>query len=204
MNSKWYSCTFFLILFILFGAFQEKGSTPNQEIVLEFVNTNINKQEIKNTISDVKEKLLKVGVENILIIETKERKLKISYFCTLNVDKVKQALEKEDLLSYNNQKENKDNKSSSNKYKIDIHQLNNGTYISSLDDTFIFEIKYNSDRFSTKNLTASLKNLEINGVNKLHKTAFRISRNDPFTKDHTSYKEPEVRAGPNSHFTKNN
>jgi hypothetical protein len=66
MNAKWYISTLFLIL-IYFGEFHEQVSIPNQEIVLEFVDAKINQKNIKNTITDVKEKLLKIGVSNIKI-----------------------------------------------------------------------------------------------------------------------------------------
>ena len=197
MNSKWYASTLFLLLFILFGAFQEKGTTPNQEIVLEFVDTQINKKNIENTISDIKEKLLDVGVENIVIQETKDGTLTISYFSTFNVQKVKEALAKQHLFALHKKQDKNQNNNSSSKYNIDIHELTNETNISSLEDKFIFEIKYSSDRFTTNNTLASLRNLEVNKANQLYKTAYKTNKNNLFFKDHTSHKEPEVRAGPN-------
>ena len=76
MNAKWYISTLFLI-FSLFGAFQERVSIPNQEIVLEFVDTKINRQNIENTIANVRKKLRNIGASNITLRETKNGTLKI-------------------------------------------------------------------------------------------------------------------------------
>ena len=79
MKIKLYFGALFLML-IYFGTFQEQVSRTNQEIVLEFVDTKINKQEISSTITNIKERLLKVGVSNIKIQETQKGTLKISYY----------------------------------------------------------------------------------------------------------------------------
>ena len=50
MKTKWYFGALFL-LFISFGVFQEQVSIPNQEIILEFVDTNINKKNIEVTVA---------------------------------------------------------------------------------------------------------------------------------------------------------
>lgn len=199
MNSKWYASTLFLILFILLGAFKEKNVIPNQEIILEFVDTKTNKKDIKNIISDVKESLLKIGVEHIVIHETKNKKLKISYFSSLNVKKVKEVLLKENQLTSNKKQNNRKNKNTSSNYNIDINEIINDVDISNLEDKFVFEIKYNSDRFTTNNSIVSLKNIELNKANQLFKTAYKTNKKNPFSKDRTSYKEPEVRAGPNNY-----
>lgn len=198
MNSKWYASTLFLILFIFLGAFKEKNAVPNQEIILEFVDTKTNKKEIKNTISDVTESLLKIGVEHIVIHETRDKKLKISYFSSLNVKKVKEALVKENQLTLNKKQNNKENNKPSSNYNIDINEIAYDVDISNLEDKFVFEIKYSSDRFTTNNSIVSLRNIELNKANQLFKIAYKTNKKDPFSKDRTSCKEPEVRAGPNN------
>lgn len=195
MNSKWYISTLFLII-AYFGVFHEQVSVPNQEIVLEFVDTQINKTDVKSTIADVKERLLKVGVSNIKIQETKNGALKISYYSLVDIDNIKDVLFEENKLVSNKSSKNKEEKNTSSNYSIDIYELTNETDSLNLNDKFVFEIKNSSDRFTSNNTYASLKNLEDYKANQLYKTAFKISKKDPFSKDHTSYKEPEVRAGP--------
>ena len=195
MQAKWYISTFFL-LFIYFGAFQEQVSIPNQEIVLEFVDAKINKKDIENTIAAVQEKLINVGVKNIVITTNKKGTLKISYYSTLHVDNIKEELAKQNKLVLNQNSEDKEKNKDSSNYNIDVHVLTDQTDISNLDDQFIFEIKYNSDRFTNVNYLALAKNLDQYKTDKLYKTAYKANKNSPFTKDRTSYKEPEVRAGP--------
>ncbi|MBL4605789.1 MAG: hypothetical protein JKY02_09080 [Flavobacteriaceae bacterium] len=195
MNARWYISTLFLI-FIYFGAFHEQIPIPNQEIVLEFVDTQIDQKDIKNTITDVRKKLLKIGVSNIKIQETKSSTLKISYYSVTHIDNIKEALLKENQLVLNQNSENKENNNTSLDYKIDVYELTNETDISNQDDKFVFEIKYNSDRHATNYNYTFVKNLKTSKANQLFKTAYKVYKNNPFTKDYTSYKEPEVRAGP--------
>ena len=199
MNVKWYISTLALIL-IYFGASQEQVSLPNQEIVLEFIDTKVNKKDVKNTIADVKEKLLKVGVSNIKIKETKNGTLKISYYSVVHINNIKEALAKENQLFLNKNSDNKENNTTSSDYNIAaIYDLTNEVDISNHNDKFVFEIKYNSDRFTTNYNAAFLRILKVHKANQLYKTAYKANKNDPFTKDYTSHKEPEVRAGPNKY-----
>ncbi|MFT6699728.1 MAG: hypothetical protein ACJAVD_001229 [Porticoccaceae bacterium] len=198
MNAKWYISTLFLI-FSLFGAFQEQVSIPNQEIVLEFVDAKINKQNIENTIADVREKLLNVGVSNITIKETKNGTLKISYFSVVEVNNIKEAIIKGNRFVLNRNSENKDKNNTSYNYNIDIYELTDETDISNLDYKFLFEIKHHTDRFTSDNYFAFVKKIEQYKTNQLFKIAYKVNKNSPFTKDKTSYKEPEVRAGPKNY-----
>tara|TARA_B110000240_G_C13509581_1_gene458410 strand:+ start:1841 stop:2437 length:597 start_codon:yes stop_codon:yes gene_type:complete len=193
MNAKWYISTLFLIL-IYFGEFHEQVSIPNQEIVLEFVDAKINQKNIKNTITDVKEKLLKIGVSNIKIQETKSGTLKISYYSIVQIDTIKKALAKEHQLVLN--KQSKNNKNTSSDYHIDIYQLTNESDISNSDTKFLFEIKQISNRYATTYNAAFTRSLTTHQTNQLFKTAYKANKKNPFTKDRTSHEEPEVRAGP--------
>lgn len=195
MQAKWYVSTLFL-LFIYFGAFQEQVSIPNQEIVLEFVDAKIDQKDIEITIAEVREKLLEVGIENIIINNSKNGTLKISYYSIVHIDNIKEALAEENSLVLNKDSDNREKNENSSNYNIDIYEITNETDISNSDYKFVFEIKYNSDRFSTVDYLALAKNIDQYKTDQLFKVAYKINKNSPFTKDRTSYKEPEVRAGP--------
>ncbi|TXD53299.1 MULTISPECIES: hypothetical protein [unclassified Polaribacter] len=199
MNVKWYISSLFLIL-IYFGGFYEHVSIPNQEIVLEFVDAKINQKNIKNTITDVQEKLLKIGVSNIKIQKTENGTLKISYYSDVPVHKIKDALSKEHQLVLNKQSKNNQQNHSYSDYNINIYQLTNEVDISNLDDQFIFEIKPSTDRSTSNYKYALVRNFKIHKANQLFKTAFNAAKKSPFTKDRTSNKEPEVRAGPHVYY----
>lgn len=199
MQAKWYFGTFFLI-FIYFGAFQDQVSMPNQEIALKFVDSKINEKDIENTIADVKEKLLKVGVANIIINKTKNGTLKISYYSAITIDNIKEKLVSDTKLTLNKDSKNNQKDKTSSNYNIDIYELTDQTDISNLDDKFVFEIKYNSERFTTLDYFALAKNVESYKTDQLFRTAYKINKNHPFSKNKTSYKEPEVRAGPKNYI----
>jgi hypothetical protein len=200
MKAKWYFGTLFL-LFISFGAFQEQVSIPNQEIVLEFVDAKINKKNIENTIAEVKEKLLNVGVTNINIRKTQNGTLKISYYSVFDINNIKVELAKQHKLILNKNSDHKEKNENSSDYSIDIHELKNETDISNSDYKFVFDVKYNSDRYTNYNYYAFIKKTEQHKADQLFKTTYRVNKNSPFTKDKTSHTEPEVRAGPKSYFS---
>ena len=197
MRTKWYICTLFL-LFICFGAFHEEVTLPNQEIVLEFVDVKIHQKDIESTIADVKEKLLKIGVSNIKINETDSGTLKISYYSTFHIDKIKKKLAKKHTLVLNEDPNHKEKDENSYKYHIDIHEITNKSDISNSDFHFVVELKYNSDKITNYNSFAFLKKADQNKENQLFKTTYKVHKTNPFIKDRTSYNEPEVRAGPRS------
>lgn len=198
MKAKWYISTLFL-LFIYFGTFHEQVTIPNQEIVLEFTDAKVNQRDVKNTIADVREKLLEIGVSNIKIQETKGSTLKISYYSAIHIDNIKEALLEENQLALNQEPEDKEeDNNTSLDYKIDVYELTDKTDISKHNDQFVFDNKYNSDRSTINHnygFAKSSKNLK---ANQLFKIAYNAYKNNPFIKDYTSHKEPEVRAGPYS------
>ena len=200
MNVKLYFGTLFL-LFISFGLFQEQVSMPNQEIILEFVDTDINSQNIEDTVAEVKEKLLKIGVSNININKTQNGTLKISYYSVFHIDNIKEELTKQHKLVLNQKSDQKEKGTNFSKYSFDIHELTNETDISNSDYKFVFEAKYNSDRFTTYNYFAFVKKTEEHKANQLFKTTYKVNKNNPFAKERTSHKEPEVRAGPKYYFS---
>ncbi|QNM84366.1 hypothetical protein H9W90_09110 [Polaribacter pectinis] len=199
MKIKLYFGALFLML-IYFGTFQEQVSRTNQEIVLEFVDTKINKQEISSTITNIKERLLKVGVSNIKIQETQKGTLKISYYSFVHTSDIKEALVFDNQLALNKNSEKKGDKNDTSTYNIDVYEITNQTNISDQNDEYIFEIKVNSDRFTTNYNYVSTRNIDAHKVNQLYTTAYNTYKNHPFTKDYSSHQEPEVRAGPHKNF----
>ncbi len=197
MKAKWYACLLILV-FSFFGAIQEQVSIPNQEILLEFVDLKIEKQDIESTIYTVKEKLLNAGVTNINIQETSNGALKISYYSILNVANIKEVLSNNKPLVLNNLplKKNKPSHKNTSNYNIDIYELDTDSDISNFDGNSIIDIKSSTERFTTTNTYAFLRLLEIEKSNKLFKTAYKATKNLVFVRNNSSYKEPEVRAGP--------
>jgi len=196
MNIKWCVSTFFLIACITFGALQKQVVVPNQEIVLEFVDTKINKDDVENTIADIEKKLLRIGVSNILIQENKNGTLKIAYYSTLDVKNIKEVItSKSQNLSTKNKKNNK-KENTSYTYNIAVYELAKNTDFSNSNKKTVLNTKYNSNRFTTNNTYAFFSQNSIEKVNFRFTIAYKASKKNPFAKDKSSYREPEVRAGP--------
>lgn len=202
MSLKWYVNTLFLIVCISFGALQEQDFVvPNQEIVLEFVDAKISKNTIENTIADVKEKLQSVGISNISIENNKNGTLKISYYSTVGIENIKEVLsnENQNLLSTNSDHREK-NKSSFD-YNIDVYELAKDNDVSNSKEKSFLNTKYSSNRFTTNSTNAFLVLNLLENANFVYKTSYRVSKSNPFTKDNSSCKEPEVRAGPTNYHS---
>lgn len=193
MNVKWYVSTLFLIVCISFGALQEQVLVPNQEIVLEFVDTKINQDNVENTIAEIKEKLLRIGVSNILIQENKNGTLKIAYYSSLDIESIKKAItsKRQYLSTKNKKKEN-----TSNTYYVAVYELAKNADFSNSNKKTALNTKYNSNRFTTNNTYAFLSQTCIEKVNFRFTIAYQANNRNPFAKDKSSHREPEVRAGP--------
>lgn len=204
MKTKWYVFTL-LVVFIFLGAFQENTTVPNQEIVIEFVDLKIDKKDIDDTISFVKQKLQNAGAKNIEVKEAKNGILKISYYSLENIDYIKETLSKDNSLAFNSltndKEENHPLSDQSTNYNIDVYELDNHqTDISNFDGNSILEIKYDSQRYTNPQDYASLENALAKEANKVFKTAYKFNKSLLIFKDNTLHLKPEVRAGPDSHL----
>jgi hypothetical protein len=195
MKSRWY-IGILLLLFACIGTFQKQTTVPNQEIVLEFVDTQVDQKDIKSVIADVQQKLLDIGVSNIQVNETKGSTLKISYYSVTPIDNIKEVLLEENQLVLNQPSENEKKKDTSADYKIDFYELTDPTDLANHNNKLVFEINYNSDRFIVHTNYGFVKSFKVSKEDQLFKIAYNTYKKNPFVKDHTSHKEPEVRAGP--------
>jgi hypothetical protein len=200
MKFRWYIGVL-LLLFACIGAFQDQASVPNQEVVLEFVDEKVDENDIKSTIADVQEKLLEIGVSNIQVTEKKGNTLKISYYSITPIDNIKEILLEENqlIVDQNSDDKNKEEKrDSSADYKINVYKLTDDTKLAN-KDKLVFENQYKTDRSIVYNY-GFVKSSKVSKANQLYKTAYNNYKNNPFTKDYTSHKEPEVRAGPHTYY----
>jgi len=200
MKSKWYIGVLFL-LFACIGAFQQQVTVPNQEITLEFVAADVDQKDISNAIADVKEKLQEIGVSDIIVKETKGNTLKISYYSATPIQNIKEVLLEENQFVLNQKSDDKKEKNSTDAdYKIDVYELTNETDIAHHNDDLVFENIYKFDRFTVNHNHGFVKSFKDSKADQLFKTAYNTYKNNPFAKDCTSHKEPEVRAGPFTNF----
>ncbi|MCG1035856.1 hypothetical protein [Polaribacter sargassicola] len=196
MKAKWYISTL-LIAFTFLGAFQEKILLPNQEIVLEFNNQDIAKNEVENTIKVVKKQLFSAGASNIKVYKTKNNTLKISYFSTINASNIKEALSNKNKLSKNNVPKGNFPFKKFTKYNIDVHELSDHSEVSNFDNnSILLEFKSDINRSHLSKDYAPLNNSLKNEADKVFKRTYKFNRDNINSKDNTLHYQPEVRAGP--------
>ena len=198
MRSRWY-IGILLFIFTYVGIFHEQVSVPNQEIVLEFINEKIDQKDLENTIADLKEKLLEIGASNITIQQTNSSSLKISYYCVVHIDDIKETLLEENQLAFNQNPHEQKGEKDSIDYKINVYELTDTSNVANHNDKLVFNNKYISDRFSINDTHHFVNGLQVSKANQLFKTAYSLYKNNPFAKDCTSHREPDVRAGPQTY-----
>lgn len=199
MKAKWFIGAL-LFICLCFGAFQDKVHEPNQEIVVEFVGAKNHKNNIDNTIIDVKEKLLGAGATNIEVKETKNGALKISYYSIVNAADIKEILSEDHLLGLQNSSKKQENNfpfsKTTSTYNLDVYELNTDIEISNLDKNAVLEIKFDAQRFLTNQNYASLEGVQVKEADKLFKTQYTFHKSLSIHKDNKPHCKPEVRAGP--------
>lgn len=199
MNLKWYIFCLILVLTFL-GVGQHQISIPNQEIVVQF-DDGVSKDETQIAISRVKRHLQDLGADNIIANEDGNGKLIISYFSTLEVSRIKLILSEEIELESGIVKGQQESGSkfptedNQNKYRFDIYEIHK-EFQSDWDftGTSILELKPDGNRFSKPKVYTSKNRIELQEINS--KGTLKKHNRIAIASDETSYKIPEVRAGP--------
>jgi len=197
MNTKKYFSALILILAFI-GLYKAQPLAPNQQIVLQFANTQAASKEAKNALAIVTEQLQSIGIANIKVEEDEEKQLKITYYSAKDVASIKALLLKHNLqfdyTSQNEEKAPKDKKQ--NSYNLDICEIqNNSDTGSDLSGKYTLEVKQD-DRFHNPNIYTYINKIDTSEKDRIVKVAYKINKNIAIAIDNTSHKIPEVRAGP--------
>ena len=81
-----------LVLLIFLGRQLENRVVPNQQILLEFSELDLSKQDTNRAIEVIQSRLENVGVTNIQVQQPSEGKLKIVYFSDSDVQYIQTQL----------------------------------------------------------------------------------------------------------------
>lgn len=204
MNKKWYFNVLLSALALLM-VMQQQTVVPNQEIVLEFLNTEVSNLETQNAIALVKKQLQAVGVKKTRILRGLEKgKLKITYYSDSDVAYIKKILSKEQYLGidvvFHNNKENKGKsplEKSPKNYKLNVREIQK---TGDFDSDFVVEtvlkvtheqvVYHGSDAFSFST------KIYIDPLHRFTEIAQKVQTKIALAINNTSRKIPEVRAGP--------
>ncbi|WP_296382336.1 hypothetical protein [Winogradskyella sp.] len=191
-----------VILLAFFGRYIEQSTVPNQQIVIQFSDTNISSEDAENTIKIVKQQLQSIGVTHIQIGQHEDGSLKITYYSDADVERIQNILLKEDHFNFayeagsnssNDFPENRNVKD----YEINISEIQNSSDTNwDFEGIQIVERNHKSDRFNNSKVYTSGGNLNEEHHNSIVKVLFQVNSTVIIALDNSSYKIPETRAGP--------
>ncbi|MCB0457778.1 MAG: hypothetical protein KDC91_08550 [Flavobacteriaceae bacterium] len=206
MNWKWFGGICILALACL-GINLEQSHVPNQEIELQFNTNLVPSSEAQEAITQIKQKLQSIGVENIFEEVLSAGTVKITYYSTIDVSFVKGLFNTEEVLFVDFSKPIHKGtpldipfSKKSTPYELQITEISkeashdigcNGVLVEvkSVRDQYLNSLAY---VFGSENDFSAKKPIEI-VINNLQDSSVVLIEN-------TSYKIPEVRAGPFSYL----
>ncbi len=200
MNWKWY-IPVVIVALTFFGVNLERSTLPNQEIVVQFNTENVSAFEAEQAIANVTFQLKSIGVENVLVSAIENGKLKVSYYSAKDVATIKGLFSAKNSLSAAAFNE-KDNSSKipfspeSHIYKLDVvtiqQDYNAGLGLQGLP----VGVKTVKEQYLKPIISMGFSEISFQFSPKDEIVAYKNYRHASHLIDHTSYKIPEVRAGP--------
>ncbi|NRD21102.1 hypothetical protein HNV08_13675 [Winogradskyella eckloniae] len=191
-----------IVLLAFLGTFYEQNTVPNQQIVIQFSKDTTSIEDTENAIQSIQEKLKRIGVTDITIGQSHSGQLRITYFSEADVTQIQNALYSTENFQIS--KNIADQSSSeipdrqnTNDYKLNISEIKLQSPIAwDLEGTQVVECNYKTDQPHTLKVQNSgnqvdteLRNGAVNTIVASYKTA-------AIAKNTSTYKIPEVRAGP--------
>ncbi|MFD0989651.1 hypothetical protein ACFQ1R_06050 [Mariniflexile jejuense] len=203
MKAKWYVSTFIFIFTLLGVINYNQIPEANQEIVLQFTHLKVSENESDNAIAIIKKQLQTIGAENIKVEAQISGGLKITYYSETDAVSVKKILSETNALALENSTSDENplqlpsNKKEST-YNLDVFEIHKPDAESGFCGKCALEIKSDFNRFFISNIFIPNSGIVINTSELIEKEAFKFYSTVAIAIDNTSYKIPEVRAGPNS------
>ncbi len=201
VNLRWY-IAFLVVVLSVFGSIStdEQVAIPNQEIVLEFNDAEIDTQVQDNAITFIKSQLQAIGSSDIQVQELQNGLLKISYFSETTVEEIRALLEADNLESLSLSDESPDKrgpeKQSNVEYSLDVYEIQQSYELSDFEGQITLETKWDRDRSIHSN--HNFVNSEDNDLQLAHHiaVAFKTNVMVAIAIENGSRAIPEVRAGP--------
>lgn len=202
MNSKWFIGVVVVALTFL-GISLEQTAVPNQEIVVQFNRDAVSANETENTIASVTKQLQSIGVEGIQVVKTVDGNLKISYYSAIDVAVVKDLFAKQahvqlgySAFNPNDDSSNQPFDNDTATYELNISEIQTAPDADMGLNGAVVDIKSGNEWYVNPVLYLGNTNVDFGIQNNLEKVAYTIYGAITLGIDTTSYKIPEVRAGP--------
>lgn len=199
MNAKWYASILFIIL-ALIGLSQEQNKASNQQVSLQFVDVELSSDVAHDAVlALITQKLQILGADAIEVVANDAQQVSIRYYSAMDADRVEAFLSGNTPLTATNGEElplELPKENDSEKYRIvvsDLHMQVDGNFtfkatLANTQDKEQHKVVYPN----TGNILAlqELPHVIIAG------TLQDVKGADFIVKKNTSYKIPQVRAGP--------
>ena len=191
-----------IVLMTFLGRYLETAIVPNQQIVVQFSDKDIAKEDAVNAIDIVREQLQGIGVAHLQIVHNGDGQLKITYYSESDVTQIQDILLKEEgfNIAYDSG-DNSSDKLPENKnvkdYELNISEIQNSNDSNwDFERTEVVELNQKSD--SSYNPKVKSSGAQINKKDSNNKVSVAVQVNNFVANatNHISYKIPEVRAGP--------
>ncbi|WP_179335911.1 hypothetical protein [Winogradskyella costae] len=191
------------VLFLAFlGTYLEQNILPNQQIVVQFSDSEISSEDAEIAIEAIQNQLQNIGVTHIEIGQNNEGQLRITYYSNTHVKYIQNALFnvetlKVDYNSAHKQSNNFPEHKNLKDYELNISEIKtNDTINWDFERAQVVEVNQKIDRLSnskTNNFGNQFSAIEINYSIRV---ATAITNDAIVSIDTISYIIPEVRAGP--------
>ncbi len=198
MLKKGYIAAFAILLAVV-GIGFVPSSVPNQEIVVQF-SQETSSQESNAAIVQVKEQLLKLGIEDVKILEGENGALRISYYSDIDVLFVQEIFARQQVGLFKNTNNNNSDfpfKDTTDAYQFTVSEIGAGdaSVNNGLKGHFL-EIESKSHRFYPPEFFFTSLSNSIKKEIKLAELSELIYSEQAVVDTITSYLLPETRAGP--------
>lgn len=203
VNWRW-NITAIIVALAFFGISLDQSNTdPNQEILVQFNTDSISADQAQWAISDIKNQLRAIGVEDVQVSETLDGRLKVTYYSEVDVAVIKNLFYKKNKLQLATAPicENEGTipfplSNDSNTYLVEVIQIQSDFNTDIGIQGVLVEVKSASDQYVKPKV--SLDATEVNfdlKYNVESELSTGYSSLSLFV-ENTTYRIPESRAGP--------
>ncbi|WP_242205924.1 hypothetical protein [Aestuariivivens insulae] len=203
MKSRWYIGAFVFFLTLIAVVNQQQSIVPNQELVLEFTNSEISQADAQGTVAVVTTQLQRLGAENIQVKEEADGRLRITYYSATDVIQVREALAKDNALVINNPIGDQEQSGSeiplddkTISCNLDVYEIQNDNgALSGFGGKSILPLNHKSDRSYFPDVHF-YSNYIDNDITNTIEVAYKVHHTMALAIEESVHVIPEVRAGP--------
>lgn len=202
VKNNWFLIAFVLVLAVI-GIRLEQSLAPNQEILIQFSNTDVGQNHKQDAIALVTTELAALDIDDLRVEQLTNGTFKVSYYSSVDVIKIKEILSQAAAVVHQKEATPIDQdaplpfENDIASYQIDIYKIQDGSDLGGTSSDLL-ESKSETTRSTSYKTYASIYKLQIEQKNKKDVTTYKRYSNARTALLNASYIIPESRAGPYS------